>query len=184
MLDLTPRQRLLSEEFLGNIKEDGYLAATLEEVLASVNELVRGHARTAAPEPEPGEGEDEEEAPPPADEDLPLYTLAEAEAMLDVIQHLDPPGVGARDLRECLLLQLRQEGDTASLTFRLVDQAFADLIAHRWNDLARRIGVQPGDVQAAADRLARLGPKPGLKHSAGNEGYITPDLVVDKMDGQ
>ncbi|HSE27391.1 MAG TPA: RNA polymerase factor sigma-54 [Gemmatimonadales bacterium] len=184
MLELTPRQRLLSEEFLGNIKEDGYLAASLEEILASVNQLVRGHARQAAAEPEPGEAEDEEEAPVPADADLPLYTLAEAEEMLGLIQHLDPPGVGARDLRECLLLQLRQEGDTESLTSRLVDQAFPDLIAHRWNDLARRFGVQPGDVQAAADRLARLDPKPGLKHSAGNEGYITPDLVVEKVDGQ
>jgi RNA polymerase sigma-54 factor len=182
MLELTPRQRLLSEEFLGNVKEDGYLAASLDEILASVNELVRGHAREAAPEPEPGELGEDEEPPAILDADLPLYTPAEVEAMLEVIQHLDPPGVGARDLRECLLLQLRQEGDTESLTFRLVDQAFADLIAHRWNDLARRFGVQPADVQAAADRLARLDPKPGLKHSAGNEGYITPDLVVEKVD--
>ena len=182
MLELSPRQRLLSEEFLGNIKEDGYLAATLEEIVGSVNQLVRGHAAAAA-EPEPGEDEEEEPAPA-ADLDLPLYALAEAEEMLAVIQHLDPPGVGARDLRECLLLQLRQEGDLESLTFRLVDQAFPDLIAHRWNDLARRFGVQPADVQAAADRLARLDPKPGLKHSAGSEGYITPDLVVEKVDGQ
>src|SRR5690606_4848321 len=120
MLDLTPRQRLLSEEFLGNVKEDGYLAASLEEVLASVNELVRAHARSAAPEPEPGEEEEEEgEEALPAGQDLPLYTQAEAEEMLAIIQHLDPAGVGARDLRECLLLQLRQEGDTESLTFRL-----------------------------------------------------------------
>ncbi len=181
MLDLSPRQRLLSEEFLGTVKEDGYLAATLEEIVASVNELVRAHARRE--EPEPGEA-DETDAPAAGDEDLPLYTLVEAEEMLAILQHLDPPGVGARDLRECLLLQLRQDGDTTSLTFRLVDQAFPDLIAHRWNDLARRFGVQPADVQAAADRLARLDPKPGLKHSAGNEGYITPDLVVEKVDGQ
>ena len=79
MLELSPRQRLLSEEFLGNIKEDGYLAATLEEIVASVNQLVRGHAAAAAG-PEPGEeGEEEADAPPAAaDADLPLYALAEA----------------------------------------------------------------------------------------------------------
>ena len=75
--------------------------------------------------------------------------------MLRIIQTLDPPGVGARDLRECLLLQLRELGQTETLTYRLVAEAFPDLIAHRWNDLAKRFGVPAGTVQAAADALAR-----------------------------
>jgi RNA polymerase sigma-54 factor len=184
MLELTPRQRLLSEEFLGNVNEDGYLAATLEEILQSVNQLVRSHGEGNAPEPEPDDLDFEAEEIQASEGDLPLYTMAEAEEMLAILQHLEPPGVCARDLRECLLLQLRQEGDTQSLTWQLVDQAFTELIAHRWNDLARRFGVQPSDVQAAADRLARLDPKPGLKHSEGDEGYIIPDLVVEKVDTQ
>jgi len=113
-----------------------------------------------------------------------LYTEAEVEEMLHIIQQLDPPGIAARDVRECLLLQLEDLKEEGSLAYRLVCDAFDDLKAHRWNDLAKRFGVSPGDVQAAADGLARLDPKPGLKYSAGNEGYITPDLVVEKVDGQ
>ena len=59
--------------------------------------------------------------------------------------------------------------------------AFPDLIAHRWNDLAKRFGVEPAAVQAAADELARLDPKPGLKHASTSDGYIIPDLIVDKI---
>ncbi|HEU5041718.1 MAG TPA: hypothetical protein VFT84_12885, partial [Gemmatimonadales bacterium] len=119
MMTLTPRQLLLAEEFLGNINEEGYLAASLEEILGSVNELVAGHAR---PEAEPEPGDDPEAEPAPAD--APYYTMAEIEEMLAILQKLDPPGIGARDLRECLLIQLREQADTESLTFRLVHDAF------------------------------------------------------------
>jgi len=111
-----------------------------------------------------------------------LFTEANTEEMLAIIQRLDPPGVGSRDVRECLLLQLTELGEVDTLQYRLVNEAFDDLKAHRWNDLAKRFGVEPADVQGAADMLARLDPKPGLKYSAGNEGYITPDLIVDKVD--
>ncbi len=179
MLELTPRQHLLAEEFLGNMTEDGYLAASLEELVGSVNQLVASHFAGAEPE----EGTDGEEAPA-AGASVPAgmeYTLADAEEMLGIVQKLDPPGVGARDLRECLLLQLKDAGDTESLTWRLVAEAFPDLIAHRWNDLAKRFGVEPGAVQSAADQLARFDPKPGLKYSDRSDGYIIPDLIVEKI---
>ena len=63
-------------------------------------------------------------------------------------------------------------------------EAFPDLIAHRWNDLAKRFGVEPAAVQAAADELARFDPKPGLKYANRSDGYIIPDLIVDKIDGR
>src|SRR5919204_1468602 len=107
--------------------------------------------------------------------------MAEIEEMLRVVQRLDPPGIGARDLRECLLIQLGEQADTTSLTYRLVNESFPDLIAHRWNDLAKRFGVEPVAVQAAADELARLDPKPGLKYSNQSDGYIIPDLIVEKI---
>src|SRR3954466_3721650 len=188
MMTVSPRQLLLAEEFLGNINEEGYLAASLEEILGSVNQLIEGHV-SAEGEPEAearAEGEDaaEDGAPAPTlATDAPLYTMAEVEEMLAVIQKLDPPGVGARDLRECLLIQLREEADIDSLTFRLVHDAFPDLIAHRWNDLAKRFGVEPAAVQSAADGLARLDPKPGLKYSEQSDGYIIPDLIVEKIGG-
>jgi RNA polymerase sigma-54 factor len=166
LLELTPRQQLLVEEFLGNIKEDGYLAATLEEVLEQVNRLLAAHAEEAGVE------------------QVPFFSLPEVEEMLGIIQRLDPPGVAARDLRECLLIQLRDRKEAEGLTYRLVDEAFPDLIAHRWNDLARRFASEPATVQAAADQLAKLDPKPGLKYSAGGDGYVIPDLIVEKIDGQ
>ncbi|HWA16308.1 MAG TPA: hypothetical protein VG817_07740, partial [Gemmatimonadales bacterium] len=225
LMELTPRQQLLSEEFLGNIKEDGYLAATTDDILAQVNNLLDGHV---AKRMEPTEDEEDEDrfdaaadethtgpsmsaflspdqalgaepivtpvvaepevAPPPEPvrqaPPIPYFTMAEVEEMLAILQKLDPPGVCARDLRECLLIQLREAKDTESLTYRLVNEGFQDLIAHRWNDLGRRFGVEPAAVQSAADQLARLDPKPGLKYSAGGDGYVIPDLVVEKVEGQ
>jgi RNA polymerase sigma-54 factor len=182
MLTLTPRQLLLAEEFLGNINEEGYLAASLEEILGSVNQLMAGHV---AREVEEGEdGEEPPAAPSLSSSPPPFYTMEEAEEMLAIIQRLDPSGTGARDLRECLLIQLVELADTESLTYRLVNDAFPDLIAHRWNDLAKRFGVEPAAVQAAADQLSRLDPKPGLKHSEQSDGYIIPDLIVEKIGGR
>jgi RNA polymerase sigma-54 factor len=214
MLILTPRQLLLAEEFLGNVNEEGYLAASLDEILGSVNQLMAGHL------PEAGEDEEDDGAAegnlddfgasseatmlaaapvqstpaptstlssPPAPSSPsspPFYSTQEAEEMLAIIQRLDPSGTGARDLRECLLIQLVELGDTTSLTYRLVNEAFPDLIAHRWNDLAKRFGVEPAAVQAAADQLSRLDPKPGLKYSEQSDGYIIPDLIVEKIGGR
>jgi RNA polymerase sigma-54 factor len=194
MLTLTPRQLLLAEEFLGNINEEGYLAASLEEILGSVNQLMAGHVQGRGDDGEDGELDDFDSSAPSAaavaesspssassPSSPPFYTMQEAEEMLTVIQRLDPSGIGARDLRECLLIQLVELADTASLTYRLVSEAFPDLIAHRWNDLAKRFGVEPVAVQAAADQLSRLDPKPGLRYSEQTDGYIIPDLIVEKI---
>jgi len=175
LLELTERQRFLSEEFIGNIGDDGYLRATLEEIVAGAN----------------GRREDElytlQQTKAGIDPEDPLvepFTVEEAEALLVIVQHLDPAGVAARDLRECLLRQLEEEDDLESLTYRLVTEAFDDLIGHRWTELAKRYGLGPKDVQAAADALARLDPKPGLRFAGRGEEYVMPDLVVDKVDGE
>jgi RNA polymerase sigma-54 factor len=167
LLDLSPRQQFLAEEFIGNIAEDGYLGATLEDIVHGVNQVLQAHA-----------DESEQEVTPP------LYTLAEAEEMLRIIQKLDPPGVGARDLRESLLLQLEARGETDTLVYRLVREAFEDLKAHRWSDLGKRFGLDAAAVQKVADDLAKLDPKPGLQHSSANDAYIIPDLVVEKIAGE
>src|SRR5689334_22612933 len=80
LLDLTPRQQFLADEFVGNIAEDGYLQMSLDDLLKSVNDEIEKAAEAA--------GRDSD--------DLPFYSLAEAEEMLGIIQNLDPPGVGAR----------------------------------------------------------------------------------------
>ena len=167
LLDLNPRLVVLADEFIGNIDEDGYLKATVEEIVAAVNDAVR----------QAGEAVE-------SGRELPLYTPAEGQAMLATIQGLDPPGVGARDLRECLLLQLRETKQEGSLQFKLVAECFDEFINHRWNDIARRIGISAQDVQSAADEIQKLDPKPGLRFSDLSQNYITPDLIVDKVDGK
>jgi len=168
LLDLNGRQMYLAEEFIGNINEDGYLACGLEKIIAGANESVAKAAEATEREVT----------------DLPLYTMEEAEKMLSIIQSLDPPGVGARDLRECLMLQLREAGLEHSVPFRLVRDCFDELIAHRWSEISKRFGISPVDVQKAADEIAKLDPKPGLVYSDASDNYIIPDLIVDKIDGR
>ena len=167
MLDLTPRQRLLAEEFLGNIAEDGYLGSPLEQIVKGANQLLEEFAV---------EREEEVVVQP--------YTMAEAEEMLRTIQALDPPGVGARDLRECLMLQLQEHHQTDTLAYRLVKEAWEDLKNHRWSDLGKRFAIDPSEVQKVADVLAKLDPKPGLQYAAANDTYIIPDLTVEKIGDQ
>jgi RNA polymerase sigma-54 factor len=168
LLDLNGRQMYLAEEFIGNINEDGYLACGLEKIVEGVNESVTKVIEEAEREVS----------------DLPQYTMDEAEQMLAVIQSLDPPGVGARDLRECLMLQLREAGLEHSVPYRLVRDCFDELIAHRWSEISKRFGISPIDVQKAADEIAKLDPKPGLVYSDASDNYIIPDLIVDKIDGK
>ncbi len=168
LLDLTPRQLLLADEFVGNINEDGYLAATLDEIRNGINDVVRQTAEEMGRDPD-------------ADDELPLYASEEVEEMLATIQILDPPGVAARDLRECLMLQLKDAGLEQSVPFRLVRDCFDELISHRWSEISKRFGISPTDVQAAADEIAKLDPKPGLRFAPEGDNYIIPDLVVDKI---
>ncbi len=189
LLILTPRQRFLAEQFLGNIGDDGYLQATLDEVLELANQQLA--EEWALRRPDPGDGsEGDEEAGGVGEEtrgvELPPgvagYALPDAEEMLRILQKLDPAGVAARDVRECLLLQLEEQGKKDGLAWRLVEEAWVEVIAHKWHDIARRLDVEPGEAQAAADQLSRLDPKPGLRYSARPDAYVIPDLIVDKVD--
>jgi RNA polymerase sigma-54 factor len=216
MLDLTDRQLVLAEEFLGNLGEDGYLQASLEEIVDGANRwlgvevgetpsapdaeapdgaapdglmVVVGDAAvapqtTSLPAAEPPRGS---AVAHPADGDgkgPAPFTLEEAEELLRILQRLDPPGIGARDLRESLLLQLREMAEEHSFVYRLVEGAFEDLKGHRWTEIAKQYGVDPKTVQDAADALARLDPKPGLRFLPPDDEYIVPDLVAEKIDGE
>ena len=166
LLDLTPRQAVIGDEFIGNVNDDGYLATSVHDIVVSLNDMARSAAEQAGRE---------------VTEEM-MYTDAEGDDMLAIIQTLDPPGVAARDLKECLLLQLREAGLQQSVPYRLVRDCFEELINHRWSEISKRFGISATDVQAAADEIAKLDPKPGLRYSARSDNYIIPDLVVDKID--
>jgi len=186
LMRMSARELLMGEEIIGNISDEGYLECSLEQVVRSLNEFLLEQGSDW------GETETEREH----------YTLAEAESMLVTIQNFDPAGIAARNLRECILLQLRDcvtqevsaargipdpspaevdEALSGKLCFRIACDYFEQLINHRWSEISKDLSITPRDVQDAADEIAKLDPKPGLKYGNHGDNYITPDLVVEKV---
>jgi RNA polymerase sigma-54 factor len=106
------------------------------------------------------------------------------EKMLSLIQSFYPAGVGARDLRECLLIQLHRQGKEHSLECKIVSEHMEDLGRRRFPEIARRMGISVEDVQKAADNIARLNPRPGQVFAAAPQNYVLPDVMVEKVDGE
>jgi RNA polymerase sigma-54 factor len=106
------------------------------------------------------------------------------ERALGLIQTFYPAGVGARDLRECLLIQLRRQGKEHSLEYGIVSEHMDDLGRHRFPEIARRMAISVEDVQKAADNIARLNPRPGQVFAAAPQNYVLPDVIVEKVDGE
>jgi RNA polymerase sigma-54 factor len=108
----------------------------------------------------------------------------EFERGLGSIQTFYPAGVGARDLRECLLIQLRRQSKEQSLEHRIVSEHMDDLARHRFLEIARRMAISVEDVQKAANNIARLNPRPGQVFAAAPQNYVLPDVIVEKVDGE
>lgn len=120
-------------------------------------------------------------------EDLAESTGAEVghlEDLLAVIQDLHPTGVGARNLRECLLLQLERLDKSEGLAADIVRDHLDKLGARKFPDIARVLKVSVDDVQKAAKFIATLDPKPGSVYSTDVATYVLPEIVVQKVDGK
>jgi RNA polymerase sigma-54 factor len=109
-------------------------------------------------------------------------SLEDAERVLQVLQGLEPVGVGARDLRECLLIQLTARKDIGSLAWKLIHDQFDNLVNRRFPEIARQLKCTVEEVQVAADVIATLNPKPGLEVSSEDPKYVVPDLLVERVD--
>lgn len=107
----------------------------------------------------------------------------QVEKVLREVQNLDPVGVAARDLRECLLIQLERMGKRESLEARIVNGHLDELLKRRFPEIARRQGVSVQDVQAAADFISTLEPRPARQFSSAVEQVIQADVVVES-DGE
>ena len=109
--------------------------------------------------------------------------LKEVEACLRIVQQFDPPGIGARDLRECLLLQLERDERTRSIEYRIVDRHLADIGRNRLREVARALHVSMADLREALERIRRLQPHPGtlVSPTSANE-FVTPEVFVEKDD--
>ncbi len=185
LLSISEREHRLGEELIGDIDDSGMLACTYEEAVQGLNEWLDEVRPAVIAIAEAIESEAEREAElVEIEEVFRPYEPIEAERMLTVIQTFDPPGVGARDVRESILIQLRQRDEEETLQYRIVDGYFDDLINHRWTDLSKTLAITPKEVQDAADEISRLDPKPGLKYSVAPDHYVIPDLIVEKIDGE
>jgi len=112
---------------------------------------------------------------------VPLDDLIAAK---DVLQSFDPVGIGAEDLRDCLLIQLERLGKKHSLAHRLVDQHLEDLAHKRYPVMARRLGVPIEQVSRAADFIGTLDPRPAQRFSISSNTYVNPDIVVEHQGSE
>ncbi len=108
-------------------------------------------------------------------------TIEEVQSMVTKLQACEPPGIGARDLRECLMLQLRAKGQVGGIAWRILDEQFDNLVKRRHPDIARDLKVSLEKVQEAVDSIGTLMPHPGRLVTGDDIRYIYPDLIVEKV---
>jgi len=116
-------------------------------------------------------------------EELAATTGLTVEKILEVlkaIQTFDPPGVGARDLRECLLCQMERAGQDGALEYRIVKDFMEALGKRRIPEIARGTGCDVDEVQEALQRIARLEPRPGRAFLPDNDQYVLPEVFVQR----
>lgn len=112
------------------------------------------------------------------------YAIAEIERVLAVIREFDPIGVAARDLKECLLLQLERLGKRNSLAADIVRHHLEELGAKKFAQIAKAQKVTLEAVQTAGELIATLEPKPGRQFNADEPTYVSPEVMVQKVRGE
>jgi RNA polymerase sigma-54 factor len=110
--------------------------------------------------------------------------IEQVERVLELIQSFDPPGVGARNLQECLLLQLRFRGLEDSPAALIVRDHFDEFKQKKYVEIARKLRLSIQDIQDQCKLISTLDPKPGLEVVAEDPKYVIPDLVVENIDGK
>jgi RNA polymerase sigma-54 factor len=160
LLDLDDTQFLIAETIIGNLDESGYLN---REVDAIVDDLAFSANI--------------------------MVTEAEVEQVLKLVQELDPAGIGARDLRECLLLQIerKQEGNITLFTAKkILQNHFEEFTKKHYDKIQKKLEIEDEDLKDAIDAIIRLNPKPGgsMKEAAKNQQQIIPDFMITEMEGR
>ena len=113
--------------------------------------------------------------------EVPVERLEEA---LALVQSFEPTGVGARDLAECLLLQIEARGDAHPLARELITGYLPELEGRHWERIADKLKVPVREVQDAVTYITSLEPKPGRTFGTEDPRYITPDVYIVKVDGE
>jgi RNA polymerase sigma-54 factor len=110
--------------------------------------------------------------------------VEKVEEMIWMLQTLEPVGVGARSLAECLLIQLKEQPEEHTVAMAIVEHHLEDLAEKRYQKIASSLGVTPQEVQEAADYLRTLNPRPGSEFAHGTPRYIVPDVTVEKVEDE
>jgi RNA polymerase sigma-54 factor len=111
-------------------------------------------------------------------------TLEEANEALQLVQAMDPLGVGSRDLSECLLLQLRSLDLQESLAYKIIQDHLPLLEGHKFREIAARTGTAFEEVLQAVDSIKHLIPKPGQKYNNQKTTYVQPEVTISKVDDE
>jgi RNA polymerase sigma-54 factor len=158
-LNLTPTSdtdKVIAMTIIDSLDDDGYLIGTLEDILAAV------------------------------DEDLEDVGIEEVEAVLRMIQSMGPAGVGSRDIKECLSIQLNQcDPDTFRLEeAKVLVHNYLDLLAsHDYNQLMRKMKLDTEELTEIVSLIQSMNPRPGNQISDAHTQYVVPDVYVKKEKG-
>lgn len=113
-------------------------------------------------------------------EERECFSMRDMAVALAVLREMDPPGVGARDLRDSLLIQLERRGLKRSLAFRLVKECWQELARHKYEEASRRLEADPGAVKEALEVVRSLSPDPGCAFAPGGNPHLLPDVIVEE----
>ncbi|MGH9148124.1 MAG: RNA polymerase factor sigma-54 [Vicinamibacterales bacterium] len=143
------RLRAIGTAIIGNVDDDGYLVASLDEIAG-----------------------------------MGPWPVADVERALQLIQRFDPTGVAARDLQECLLLQIRHIGLEGTPTEKIVVDHLRLLQNHQIPEIARRLGLSIDELKEHVEIIRHLDPKPGSRYNPSQAHYVIPDVYVMKVEDQ
>jgi len=115
---------------------------------------------------------------------LEQVSTSQVEEVLGKIQEFDPPGIAARDLKECLLIQLKFLGGCNTLVEKIIDDHLKDLETKNYGNIMKRQKVSLMEVKEAVDVISTLDPRPGLVYSDERPQYVIPDVFVFKVDDE
>ncbi|MFN5786153.1 MAG: RNA polymerase factor sigma-54 [Flavobacteriia bacterium] len=160
LLDLDDKQFMIADTIIGNLDESGYLNRETEAI---VDDLAFSANI--------------------------LVSEEEVDYILGVIQELDPAGVGARDLQECLLIQInrKQDGDITRYTAKkILEDFFEEFTKKHYDKITKRLEIEDEDLKEAVDEILKLNPKPGgsMNESAKNYQQIIPDFMITEFEGR
>lgn len=160
LLDFNETQFMIAVTIIGNLDESGYLN---RETQAIVDDLAFSSNISTNEE--------------------------EVEEVLSVIQELDPAGVGARDLQECLLLQMKrkQNGDITKYTaLKILEDHFEEFTKKHYSKISKKLEIDDEDLKEAINEIVKLNPKPGgsMKEASGNFQQIIPDFIITENEGR